>query len=112
MTIAERTFGPDVATLKGKSTRSKPKPVKTDIIEIPKELKMKHENLELCMDVMFVNKCAMLTTIDKSIKFRSLVPLNSQKHEEYYRALDVVLHHYNKAGFVINKFTVVASSER
>jgi hypothetical protein len=50
---------------------------------------------------MYVNECGMLTAIDQTIKFRSLVPMNIKQHVEYYRALDQILRHYNRAGFVI-----------
>jgi hypothetical protein len=53
------------------------------------------------MDAMDVNECGMLITIDQTIKFRSLVPMNTKQHVEYYRALDQILRHYNRAGFVI-----------
>ena len=43
----------------------------------------------------------MLTTIDKTVKFRSLVPMNTKQNKEYYRELDAILHHYNQAGFMI-----------
>jgi hypothetical protein len=100
--IADKIFGPDMSSLKGKSTRRKPKPVGTDFIEIPKELIMKHHNVELCMDTMYVNECGMLTAIDPTITFRSLFPMNTKQHKEYYRAaLNHILRHYNNSGFVI-----------
>ena len=37
--IAEKIFGKDIYTLKGKSTRTRPIPVIQDYVEIPKELK-------------------------------------------------------------------------
>ena len=100
---AEKIFGPALSTLKGKSTRRKPKPVLKDEIEIPEELKNLPRDLELCMDVMYINQQPMLTTIDKSIRFRGIVPLNSTSHDEYYQALDQVLRFYNKAGYKIDK---------
>ena len=41
--IADKIIGTDVSSLKGKSTRQKPKPVRKDLIRIPKELIMKHQ---------------------------------------------------------------------
>jgi hypothetical protein len=34
--MSEKIFGPDMSSLKGKSTRRKPKPVRSDLIEIPR----------------------------------------------------------------------------
>ena len=101
MTIAAKIYGPDISSLKGKSMRRKPKPVKKDTIEIPKELITKNHDIDLCIDTMFLNECSMLTAIDKTVKFRSLVPMNTKQNKEYYRALDAILRHYNQAGFMI-----------
>jgi hypothetical protein len=76
--IAEKIFGKDISSLKGKSTRQKPKPVREDLLEIPKELIEKHHNIQLCMDTMYVNQCGMLTAIDGTINFQSLVPMNTR----------------------------------
>jgi hypothetical protein len=67
--ISEKIFGPDMSSLKGKSTRRKPKPVRSDLIEIPKEIITKHHDIDLCMDAMYVNECGMLVAIDQTIKF-------------------------------------------
>jgi hypothetical protein len=99
--ISEKIFGPDMSSLKGKSTRGEPKPVRSDFIEIPKKRITKHHDIDLCMDAMDVNESGMLTAIDRTIKFRSLVPMNTKQHVEYYRALDQILRYYDRAGFVI-----------
>jgi hypothetical protein len=99
--ISEKLFGPDMSSLKGKSMRRKPKPVRSDLIEIQKEIITKHHDIDLCMDTMYVNECGMLTAIDRTIKFRSLVPMNTKQHVKYYRPLDQILRHYNRARFVI-----------
>ena len=101
--IAEKIFGPDISSLKGKSTRTRPNPVVDDVIDIPPEIKEENKELVLCMDTMFINKEIFLTAIDKSIKFRSLVPLKDKSPDEYYAAIDIILRHYNKADFRIKR---------
>ena len=47
----------------------KPKPVRKDLAEIPTEITEKHNDIELYMDTMFINKCRMLTVIERLIQF-------------------------------------------
>ena len=65
--IAEKIYGQAISTLKGKTTRKTPKAMVTDEVLIPQELLTKHQQLELRMDMMFVNKQPFLTSIDKSV---------------------------------------------
>ena len=71
-----------------------------DEVMIPSELLMKHRQIELCMDTMFVNEQPFLTSIDKSVRFCSLVPLKSGSGEEYLQALQLIMRQYNKGGFL------------
>jgi hypothetical protein len=66
--ILEEIFGPDISSLKGKLTRHKPKPIRHDLIEIPKEINAKHYGINMRMDTMYVNECGMLTASDRTIK--------------------------------------------
>ena len=99
--IAVKIFGPDIGTLKGKSVRRPPNPVRENLIEIPAEIKAEHKNLTLCIDIMFVNGLPLLTAIDRSIRFRSLVPLESRSKSDMYTALDKILRRYGQSGFRI-----------
>ena len=71
--IAENIFGPDMATLKGKSVCKKPKPVVEDWLELPKEIHIKHMHVELCMDIININKIVFMTAIDRSFRYQSIV---------------------------------------
>jgi hypothetical protein len=67
--IAEKIFGPDVATLKGKTTCRAPVPVIEDRIEIPRELITAQYSVTLCLDGMKVNDISFLTKIYKKLNF-------------------------------------------
>ena len=88
--IAQNIFGPDMATLKGKSTRKKPKPVLEDWIELPKEILEKHRRIELCIDVMYINGVGLMTAVDQTIKYRSVEYIESKHASVYMKALSVI----------------------
>jgi hypothetical protein len=92
---AEKIFGADMSSLRGKLTRRKSTLVREDSIKIPEELILQNREIDLCIDIMYVNECGFMTTIDRTIQFRSALPIENQTHEEYYRVLDVVLQLYN-----------------
>jgi hypothetical protein len=99
---AKKIFGADMSSLRGKSTRRKSTPGREDVIEIPEELISQNCEIDLCIDIMYVNECGFMTTINQTrIRFRSVLPIESRTHEEYYPVLDMVLRLYNSAGFHI-----------
>ena len=98
---AEDIFGPDISYLKGKTTRSSPKPVINDEIDIPKEIYEKHQDLTFHMDTMFINGIGFLTSVGHPIYYRMCKPIDSTSHNDYYKTLDKAFRVYNKAGFRI-----------
>ena len=96
--------------MRSKSTRRKPKPVRKDLVEIPAEITEKHYDIELRMNTRFINECGMLTAIDRSIQFRSVVPIDAKTQDDYYKALNIILRQYNKGRFVIRQYTVTENT--
>ena len=73
--IAEQIVGKDINTLKGKTVRNKPIPVIQDYIKVPKEIKEIHHNIELCVDIMYIQKIIFLVTVSKKIKYITIDPI-------------------------------------
>ena len=72
-----------------------------DEIEIPREIMEKHYKIELCVDIMYVNGMAFLSSIDRTIRYRAVIYIPKRKKVELYNAIDKVLRLYNGAGFNI-----------
>lgn len=95
-----------MASLKGKSIRSKPKPVIRDDIEIPDEIYTNNSNLDLWIDVIYINSLEFLVSIDKQIKYRAIIHVRDQDAAEFFKCLDQILRLYNSAGFAISTIHV------
>jgi hypothetical protein len=51
-----KIWGPNIAALKGKTTRSTPKHVMTDIVKIPVKILDIHKFITISIDIFFVTK--------------------------------------------------------
>ena len=61
--LAEKVYGPDVGTRKGKNTRRRPNPVVSTMIELPDELLDIHKEVTVSLDGLEINNVKFMTTI-------------------------------------------------
>ena len=94
------------ATLKGKSTHGKMRVAMNDCLEVPKEIKLRNEDVASCADVMFIQQVSFLISISKKIKFIDIVAMASEKHKELLEAFDQTFGIHNHDGFDIESLHV------
>ena len=114
--LANKIFGKDAATCKGKWVRPKPMEAKdSDMVDLPKELRISGTELDLAIDVLFINAEAFLHCLDRRIKCPNLVILGTRAKGRSYNkqvlveGLDICLQKYNRAGITIK--TIHADNE-
>ena len=69
MTKARAIFGPDLASIRGKTVRWVPEPVVTDYVDVPRTLIEANKVIMLVADVFFVDGTAFLLMVARRIKF-------------------------------------------
>ena len=68
----ENIYGPNISTLKGKTTQSKTNPVVIYYITITKEIMKSNKDITIREDIIFVNKITLFATISRKWKFTTI----------------------------------------
>jgi len=98
---ANRIFGPDLANLRGNTTRKKPEHVRVDYVKIPRDLVDMHKYVTLVADVMFVNGLPFLVTSSRGISLVTIEYLPSQTAKRLSLTLERAMKVYIRGGFVV-----------
>ena len=96
---AENTFGPEVASLKGKTVRRDPPRVRMGYAGLPPEVKERYQVVTICADIMHVNGIPFFVSISRVIKFGTAQELSSKSKKVVLKAIDNVLAAYHAGGF-------------
>ena len=104
MLIANKLFGPDIGSLKCKTTRRGPPIVDLPISVDTTSILEHYREITLCVDLMYVNKVPLLVTLSRNIKFGTMEAVADRKEATLLKCIKGVVSLYQKAGF---KVTVV-----
>ena len=99
---ADRIFGPDVGSLKGKTVRRNTEHVEVANIPVPATVMSQYRDVIIGADIMYVNKLPFFVTISRYIKFGTAVLIADQKHETLVAATRDVCNIYKKRGFILH----------
>ena len=91
---AEQIFGPDIRSLKAKTTRRNPPPVPARVLE-------RYRNVMVCVDIMYVNRVAMMISVSRNIKFATIEAIPSNKTAILLNGMKGILQIYRRNGFNI-----------
>ena len=99
--IANELFGPNVGSLKGKTTRRAPPivdlPMSVDLTTILKH----YGEVTLCVEFLYVNKVPLLVTLSQNIKFGTMEAVADRKEATILKCIKGVVTLYRKAGFKV-----------
>ena len=94
-------WGPDLHALKGKTVRQKSTVVKRDIIKVPREFMKLHSQVELQVDIFFVNGIPFFISLSKKIYYTAVSHLPDRKVESIMKAYKMIHVFYMQRGFRI-----------
>ena len=98
---AEYILGPDIGSLKGKTTRRSPPIVDSPVTAVPADVLQEYRKVTLCVDIMYVNRVAMLVSISRKIRFGTLEVIPNNKSTVLLKGLKSILQVYQCRGFQI-----------
>ena len=96
---AEAIWGPDIGSLKGKTVRRKPMPIRITGTDIPLQIMQKYRDVTLSVDVMKVTGIPFLMSISRHIKFGSSGKLDTMKNEHILQHFKAIVSAYAIRGF-------------
>jgi hypothetical protein len=103
VTRAHDIYGPEIGSLKGKTVRSTPQPVRLPVqVPLPDQIKMRHNRVTICADICHVDGLRFLTTISRNLHFGTIEYVPSLEQSSIVRGIMQVINIYHRRGFVVD----------
>jgi hypothetical protein len=109
---ARAIFGPDLASVRGKTVRKKPAPVVTDYVAVPHTLVEANKVITLAADIFFVNGTTFLLTVGRHLKFVTAEHVPVQTATSLSKHIKRVLEVYGRAGFRVRTILMDGEFEK
>ncbi|KAL7480380.1 hypothetical protein ACHAW6_006074, partial [Cyclotella cf. meneghiniana] len=98
---AHTIFGPDLASIRGRTVRRKPERVEVRVVAVPRDFLKLHRFITLTADIMFVNGIPFLLTRSRGVQHITVEYLPRRTATIIGNKLTRVLQFYNRGGFVV-----------
>jgi hypothetical protein len=112
ITNARRIFGPDLASIQGKTVQWTPAPVVADYVAVPHLLVKQNGIVTMAADVFFVDGTAFLVTLSRRIKFITVEHLPVRTAISLSKHITRVLQVYERAGFRVRTILMDGEFEK
>ena len=98
---AEKIFGMNIGSLKGKTVWQNTDHIKYEHANIPSDIIADCAQVTLCIDIMFVNRIPFLVSISRKLKFGTVELLGSRSALNVMKSVRNIKHVYERRGFTI-----------
>ena len=99
---ADKIYGRDIHSLKGKKTRTQPTWLVTDYVEIPPSVLEKNKYMTLSIDIMYVNRIPFVTTFSRNIKFTTVKAIQNRTKVQLVQSIKNVLPIYTQRSLQVD----------
>ena len=99
---ADKIYGRNIHSLKGKTTRTQPTRLVTDYVEIPPSVLEKNKHVTISIDIMYVNRIPFMATISRNIKFTTVEAIQNRTKAQLVQLIKNVFPIYTQRGLQVN----------